>query len=159
MHISSSQERYKGFLDFLYEKHINSDAVQILESDGTRFGAYQIVRSWLKQHQDIHTLSATAIFCVSDYVACGVYSAFFKCGLQIPHDISVIGYDNNEYSNMMLPALSTIDIRPFQLGKNASELLLNLINDSSQINQIDDNKLTLSPRLIIRESAKEIFPT
>ena len=60
---------------------------------------------------------------------------------------------------MMLPALSTIDIRPFQLGKNASELLLNLINDSSQINQIDDNKLTLSPRLIIRESAKEIFPT
>ena len=55
---------------------------QILESDGTRFGAYQIVRSWLKQHQDIHTLSATAIFCFSDYVACGVYSAFFKCGLQ-----------------------------------------------------------------------------
>lgn len=159
MHISSSKERYEGFLDFLREKHINSDAVQILESDGTRFGAYQVVKSWLKQHHDLHTLSATAIFCFSDYVACGVYSAFSKYGLQIPRDISVIGYDNNEYSNMMLPSLTTIDIRPFQLGKNAAELLLNLIDNPSQNIQIDERKLTLSPRLIIRKSVRELFQT
>ncbi|MBU9724670.1 LacI family DNA-binding transcriptional regulator [Diplocloster modestus] len=151
MHISSARERYEGFLSYLRDKNLPADCVQVLECDGTRSGSHLVMKQWLKQHPDLHSLSATAVFCFSDYVACGVYSAFAKYSLRIPQDISVIGYDNNEYADMMLPALTTIDIRPFQTGERAAELLLELIAaPDSQTKSV--REIIIAPKLVNRKS-------
>ena len=150
MHISSALERYNGFWAYLREHNLTEDKIQILECDGTRTDSYKAVKKWLEQHSNLKSPDATAIFCFSDYVAYGVYSAISKYDLRIPEDISVIGYDNNEYSDMTLPALTTIDIHPFKIGRRAAQIMFELIND--QNNEEDHLDVVISPRLILRDS-------
>ncbi|MDO4277008.1 MAG: LacI family DNA-binding transcriptional regulator [Eubacteriales bacterium] len=152
MHISSARERFEGFVSYLKEKGLTESAVQIQECDGTRSGSYKVMKKWLKQHSDLKQLNATAILCFSDYVACGVYSAFAKYNLKIPQDISVVGYDNNEYSDMMLPPLTTIDIRPFKVGERASKLLLEQIDNAKTDIKPEPQEIIISPKLVVRES-------
>lgn len=150
MHISSSQERYNGFLAYLKENHLTEDSIQILGCDGTRAGSYKAVKKWLEQHSCLKDLEATAIFCFSDYMAYGVYSAIAKYHLRIPEDISVIGYDNNEYSDMTLPGLTTIDIHPYKIGRRAAEIMFELINQ--QNNEDERLDVVISPKLVLRKS-------
>lgn len=150
MYISSAQERYNGFITYLNKKHIESDAVEILECDGTRSGCYKAVKKWITKHSDLNHLDATAIFCFSDYLAYSVYSAIAKCNLRIPDDISVIGYDNNDYSDIMLPALTTIDIQANKVGTLAAKKMFSLIH--SKDDDEEHVESVISPKLILRNS-------
>lgn len=156
MHISSAQERYNGFLTFLKENCLNADSVQVLTCAGTRSDSYKIVKDWIKQHPSTKKLSATAIFCFSDYVAYGVYSALAEYNIQIPTDISVIGYDNNEYSDMTLPPLTTVDICPYEIGEQAAKIMFELIDSSNKNGQ--PSKVVIPPKLIHRASTAEPNP-
>ena len=51
----------------------------------------------------------TAVVCVNDGVAIGVYEAIKEKGLRIPEDISVIGHDNDKIAAKMDPPLTSID--------------------------------------------------
>ncbi len=149
MQISSARERYNGFLAFLNEQNINEDSIELLVCDSTRSGGYDVTKVWLDK-QNGKNLSANAIFCFSDYIAYGVYSALFENGFNIPDDVSVIGYDNNEYSDIIHPKLTTIDILPYDIGKHSAKLMLDLIeNDKTEAKGI-----VISPTLTIKESTK-----
>jgi LacI family transcriptional regulator len=50
--------------------------------------------------------SPTAVFCLADSMAYGVYAAAQRLGLQIPEDISVLGYDDHPVSQLLTPPLS-----------------------------------------------------
>lgn len=154
LYISSALDRYNGFMAYLKEQNLDESVVQILECDSTRSGGYKAAKKWLEKQADLTDLSATAIFCFSDYVAYGVFSAIAKFNLRIPEDISVIGYDNNEYSDMTSPALTTVDILPYQIGKQASKIMFNLIQNKETIN--DHIEAVISPKLIVRNSTKQI---
>ena len=153
MYISSAKERYNGFMVFLNEMGLKKDVIQILECDGTRSGSYKVVKKWLEKHSDLSHLNASAIFCFSDYMAYGVYSAIAKYNLRIPEDISVIGYDNNEYSDMTLPALTTIDIHPYKIGTRAAKMMFDLINTKNS--NEDHVEVVISPKLILRNSTAQ----
>lgn len=155
MHISSSSERYRGFLSFLKEKDLSENSIVVLECDGTRIGSKIAVDKWIKQHSDYHKLSATAIFCFSDYVAYGAYSALAKYNISIPNDISVIGYDNNEYADMTLPPLTTVDIRPYKIGQYSASQLIKIINTEDSNNIFYET--VIPPKLIIRSSTTNII--
>jgi LacI family transcriptional regulator len=49
----------------------------------------------------------TAVFCLADSIAYGVYEAARMTGLSVPHDLSVLGYDDRPVSRVLTPALST----------------------------------------------------
>jgi LacI family transcriptional regulator len=49
----------------------------------------------------------TAFFCLADSMAYGVYAAARELGVRVPHDVSVLGYDDNELSRLLDPPLST----------------------------------------------------
>jgi LacI family transcriptional regulator len=51
----------------------------------------------------------TAVFCLSDSIACGVYAAAAERGLAIPRDLSVGGYDNHPIARVVRPALTSVD--------------------------------------------------
>ena len=155
MYISSAQDRYNGFIAYLKEQELTESAVQILECDSTKTGGYKTAREWLEQQSDLNHLSATAIFCFSDYVAYGVYSAIAKCNLRVPEDISVIGYDNNEYSDMTFPGLTTIDILPYKIGERSAKIMFDLINNTPA----DSNHIeaVISPRLVVRSSTRQLL--
>lgn len=67
----------------------------------------------------------TAIFCFKDSMAMGVYDALRTLGLSVPNDVAVMGFDNQELIAAQLsPALSTIQLPHYHMGKWAVELLL-----------------------------------
>lgn len=90
----------------------------------------------------------TAIFAANDLIAFGVLSAMRETGLECPRDISVIGFDNIDESDMTSPALTTVDQFAYQVGAKAAEAIVDRVkhkgNSASQI--------VLSPELRIKES-------
>jgi DNA-binding LacI/PurR family transcriptional regulator len=90
----------------------------------------------------------TAILCQNDVVAVGVIQALREFGLDVPRDVSVIGYDGTEEGEYCTPHLTSVQIPLQQIGKTAVELLL------SHLHQKPDFpiSITLPVRLIIRES-------
>lgn len=156
MYISSAQDRYNGFIAYLNQKGLSKDCVEILECNGsTRSDSHKAMSKWLKQFSSSQKPSVTSVFCFSDYVAYGVYSALAKYNLRIPEDISVIGYDNIEYSDMTLPPLTTIDMKPYHVGEHAAKIMIDLINNktdsSSPVKEI------MSPKLIVRNSTAQLI--
>jgi len=59
----------------------------------------------------------TAIFCFSDVLALGVYFGLSEAGLRIPRDISVMGFDNLDWSKDTHPPLTTINLPAADMGK------------------------------------------
>jgi LacI family transcriptional regulator len=51
----------------------------------------------------------TAVFCLSDSIACGMYAAARDKGLSIPDDISIAGYDDHPIARVVSPALTSVD--------------------------------------------------
>lgn len=81
--------------------------------------------------------SATAVFACNDLMAVGVLNACKKLNLDVPSDLSIIGYDNIDLSKFVEPKLTTIDQNMFHLGTNAATLLLEKIEyDNSHSKRI-----------------------
>lgn len=90
----------------------------------------------------------TAIMCVNDYLALGVYRAILERGLRIPEDISVTGFDNTRVGAHLFPALTTVDIGGQRVGREAVRLLVERIADRNAPQQI----VEIEAALIERES-------
>ena len=73
-----------------------------------------------------HGKSFTAVFAANDQMAIGAMKAVLSAGKRIPEDVAVIGIDNLSVSTMVSPALSTINVPTFQMGKEAVRLLLEM---------------------------------
>ena len=70
----------------------------------------------------------TAVFCFNDQMAMGVYQAAQRLGLSIPGDLSIIGVDDLEIIAAALdPALTTVGLPHYEMGRRAVELLIQLI--------------------------------
>ncbi len=67
----------------------------------------------------------TAIFATNDIVAVGAWRALLTRGFCIPDDVSLIGFDDIEMGQLLLPPLSTVAQDISALGAHAAELLLN----------------------------------
>ncbi|SEF89939.1 LacI family transcriptional regulator [Nonomuraea solani] len=66
----------------------------------------------------------TAVIAMNDRAAMGVYQAAAAAGRRIPEDLSVISFDNSDLARWLHPALSSMDLPYFDLGRRAVELLL-----------------------------------
>ncbi|MFD6563710.1 LacI family DNA-binding transcriptional regulator [Micromonospora profundi] len=90
----------------------------------------------------------TAIFAGSDIQAMGVLRAARKCGLRVPEDLSVVGYDNLPVSAWTDPALTTINQPLGDMAGIATQMLLDLAKG----NEPATSRIDLVTELIVRES-------
>ena len=65
-------------------------------------------------------------------MAIGIMNACKKLNINIPKDLSIVGYDNIELSEMIEPKLTTIDQNMFLLGKNSAILLNEKIENNEK---------------------------
>lgn len=65
----------------------------------------------------------TAVFCDDDIIAAGLYLAARERGLRIPHDVSVVGFDDMDFARVLEPPLTTVALDAELLGATAFELL------------------------------------
>ncbi len=94
----------------------------------------------------------TALFFIADYYAAEATSFFQKQGIQIPNDISVVGYDDVIYSKIVQPQITTVHQNIYEKGCIAAEMLFKLINNEKVVN----NDIMLPVKLIKRDSVKKI---
>ncbi|WP_337270495.1 LacI family DNA-binding transcriptional regulator [Oryzifoliimicrobium ureilyticus] len=73
----------------------------------------------------------TAAFCMNDFIAVGVLDAVLEAGLSIPHDFSVVGFDDLPCAQMTDPRLATMRVDRAALGKEAINLLTTRLRDRS----------------------------
>ena len=107
-------------------------------------GGYQAMRRLLRlQHPP------DGVFCFNDPVAAGAVKAVLEAGLRIPQDIALVGVGNVHYSDQLRVPLSTVDQSSAQVGRNAAELLLRLIEKRTR----GTRAVLLPPRLIVRDSS------
>lgn len=94
----------------------------------------------------------TAVFAASDKEALGAIQAVKDEGLNVPDDISVIGFDDSELARYVTPRLTTVRQSCDDIGKEAADLLINQINKKEKIKV---NKV-IPVELVIRDSCKKI---
>jgi LacI family transcriptional regulator len=91
------------------------------------------------------------VFGYNDPVAIGALRAIFEAGLNVPHDVAVVGAGNVHYSDVLSVPLSTVDQGTGQIGKQAAELLLKQIEAKRKVRP---RKILIAPKLIARESTR-----
>jgi len=89
------------------------------------------------------------VFCFNDPVAAGAVKAVLEAGLRVPQDIALVGVGNVHYSDQLRVPLSTVDQSSAQVGRNAAELLLRLIEKRTR----GVRAILLPPQLIVRDSS------
>jgi len=94
----------------------------------------------------------TAIFAGNDMIALGVLRAAAERGLQVPQQLSVVGFDDIEVSRYLHPALTTVGQRIGQLGEQAAERLLARIRKPGLVAE----QRLIEPTLMLRESTAAI---
>ncbi|MFG1649411.1 LacI family DNA-binding transcriptional regulator [Micromonospora sp. NPDC049275] len=90
----------------------------------------------------------TAIFAGSDTQAMGVLRAARQCGLRVPEDLSVIGYDNLPVATWTDPALTTINQPLRDMAGIATQMLLDLVGGNGPAT----SRIDLVTELVVRES-------
>jgi LacI family transcriptional regulator len=92
----------------------------------------------------------TAIFAAIDPMAMTVYAAAEGLGLDIPGQISVVGYADFPFARDLYPPLTTVRQDPYQMGRLAAKSLLERILDHPA--DPSPRRIHLKPQLILRES-------
>ena len=92
--------------------------------------------------------SPSAIVAMSDYLALGVVRAAREHRLNVPNDLSVVGFDDIELASLVTPALTTVQ-QPFRgIGRLGIDVLYRLLKGQP----LNANRVELSTRLVLRDS-------
>ena len=92
----------------------------------------------------------TAVFCANDLLALGVMRGLNKRGLRIPEDMALVGYDDIDFAEVLSPALTSIRQPKYELGRAATELLLEEVRHPAKHKH---RQIIYQPELIVRESS------
>jgi len=91
----------------------------------------------------------TAIIAFNDQIAIGALHAIRLAGLQVPRDMSVVGFDDVKMAAYANPPLTTVSHPKYRMGQLAVQMLTNLIND---VESITGGVTMLECPLVLRES-------
>lgn len=153
MELASSIRRLQGYKDGLDAAGIPLDEDLIEIGDYTTDTAAICTRKLLSLPD-----RPTAIFAANDMSAIGVYQVAREFGLEIPGDLSVIGFDNLHEAAYLNPPLTTIDQYIEKMGTMATEILVKLVKgECLPVNLTGEGCLYKIPtQLVIRDSCSSI---
>ncbi len=106
---------------------------------------YEATRKLLASHQRF-----TALFAFNDISAMGAIRALREAKLQVPKDVSVVGFDDIQSAAYQNPALTTVRQPLREMGRIAAETLLSRIRQSGSDSQ--NGEIIVEPKLIVRET-------
>lgn len=113
--------RSSGYQQALMERHLPYDPRLVRIGDWNEQSGYELTADMLSQGQDID-----AIFAQNDFIGFGAVRAILEKGLCIPHNISVIGFDDHLPARLSAPPLTTIRPPFEEMGRTALARILAL---------------------------------
>lgn len=90
----------------------------------------------------------TAVTCYNDLVALGVIKGLKELGLDVPEDVSVVGFDDLKLLDHSFVSLTTVHVPKYEMGRRAAELLLKQFQDGTD----PPRRIALDAELAIRSS-------
>ena len=146
------QERYHGYLQAMKgidEEYAikNSYFAEAYTVENGYKGCLEILDKRTGEEQP------TAIFAASDILAAGVYRALMERKIQIPEDISVVGYDDT-IAKFLSPPLSTMQLPVEEIAEAAVNALINKLEEKEQ--HSGNRTVKIGPVFIERNSIKNI---
>jgi DNA-binding LacI/PurR family transcriptional regulator len=89
----------------------------------------------------------TAIFTANDVSAVGAIDEIERCGLVVPDDVAVVGFDNTSLAALNHIGLTTIDQPRREMGASAARMLIEAINDRGELSDV-----LMPPSLVVRRT-------
>jgi LacI family transcriptional regulator len=140
-----TEERLLGYRDALEAAGISYDEGLI------RYGAYTPESGFTGMTSLLNEVTPlpTATFVASDVVAFGAMAAIQQHHLRVPEDIALVGFDDVPLARFVNPPLTTVHLPAAEQGRQAGELLLDLIMNQPE----GGRRILLDTELIVRASS------
>jgi len=145
--VTTGFERFNSFIGICDHHRLNLDEEIIKKADFTIESSYSKTMDLLNLEKP-----PTAILTMSGLTTIGALKAIREKGLNIPNDISIIGFDEFEYIPLFDPPITTIVQPVSEFGKESIRILFGLL----QKKRVEKNRTLLKPELVIRQSCKKI---
>lgn len=144
-----SIDRFLGYKKALIDNGIDFDPslVYICDSNDDFKDGYNNAQKLLKEHHDID-----AIFTITDVVAVGILKCFNDNGIKIPEDIAIFGFSDWFISSAITPTLSSVKQPGFEMGRKATEILIEEIKNLNNNTPFSFQNVVLPTSLVIRNS-------
>jgi len=142
--LGSAKTRAKTFVRELQSHGLAVEPTWNQESDHRVEGGHHAMQRILRGGE-----RPTAVLCSNDLTAIGAMGAIHESGLEIPADISVVGFDDIQLSAYTQPALTTVHVPRRELAATAFR---SLFQDQTAAKKNQKREFLIEPRLIVRQS-------
>ncbi|MBB6735810.1 LacI family DNA-binding transcriptional regulator [Cohnella zeiphila] len=149
--LSANRDRFKGYSQAMRVLNIEINPEWTVRSNWSNQGGYEAMRQLLARQ------GFTAVIASNDETAIGALRAAQEHGLNVPKQLSIVGYDDITISDWVYPSLTTVRQPFLDIGIKAAEGLFHKIDGTEDPNAI--GQILLKPRLIIRDSCGQRPPT
>jgi len=137
-----SFHRWYGYRQCLKDHGIAYDRDLLVQTDYSLTGGRDSVKKMLSGKNP-----PTAVFCSNDFLALGAMKGARELGLNLPGELSIVGFDDIQIASYVIPELTTIRQPAYEMGKLGAELLVQCIQERTKPVQ-----LMLESSLIVRDS-------
>lgn len=142
-----NEHRYQGYCDAMAANGLSIEGKHVVDTILTATDGYESMTSLIEGGD-----MPTALMCGNDTVAIGVMKALDEHGIEVPRDISIVGFDNIETVAYLKPALTTIDVPKRELGRLAVKVLM----DRLESRRTYCVKVDIPFNLVVRNSCRDI---
>ena len=140
--------RLEGFIRALEEVGI------VLDEDCLRYGEWNR-ESGYREIPYLLEREITAVFCMNDSMAAGVYDYVYENGMMVGKDISVVGYDNKDLSDYLRPRLTTNELPLKKIGNKAAEIMIDIL-DAGESHLRENEVMKIPCQMVYRESVLKV---
>ena len=142
----TAEQRLAGYREALALGGFDPDTMEVLVGDYRMESGFELAKKAL----NVPALTRpTALLCANDMMAIGALEYCRASGLNVPADVSVVGFDDVPMAPLLSPRLTTVRQPAREMGVHAAELLLDLIRGDAK----PDSPKSFPVEVIVRESA------
>ena len=116
-----AQARFLGYQKAFYEAQVPINPECVFVGDWDRESGYEYVDKLLEQ-------GVTAIMCMNDLMAGGVYDRLTELGIGVGEEVSMTGYDGRQLATYYKSPLATVSLPLHDIGYKSGEVLLEMLN-------------------------------
>ncbi|MDF2520036.1 MAG: transcriptional regulator [Clostridia bacterium] len=142
LNIKLSKDRLEGYKRALADNNIEYYENLVVVGKYTSEFGYESMKNTTPDK------AVTAIFCGNDLIAIGAMNALKEKNIRIPEDISIVGFDDIYISSLVTPALTTVRQPSYEIGYQAVEMLIDIMESKKEASQ----KREIKAELKVRES-------
>jgi LacI family transcriptional regulator len=145
-HLRSAQRRLKAFKDA--KKQLFPDELELIYQGNFKIEGGRRAVAEILNAGDLPTAALAA----NDLMALGAISEFRRAGLEVPRDISIVGFDNIAFAALANPTLTTVSLPRSELGRRAVEALMQTMEHPAQ----QGVEITIPTHLLIGNSTAPV---